>query len=153
MKINNYNTMAREFANFANVVDRMLSPYDYARNGGSANGANDKPTKRTGSLPMDIWADESAFTIVAYVPGVKPEEVEITMEGEELRIRGHFPKLPDNVQSFQRELFRGGFERRLTISVPVNAEAIRAEYENGLLTLTIPKAEEVKPKQIKVLAR
>jgi HSP20 family protein len=153
MKSNTYNTMAREFANFANVVDRMYAPYDYARNGGSANGANGKPSELTGSLPVDIWADENAFTIVAYVPGVKPEEVEITMEGEELRIRGHFPKLPENVHSFKRELFRGGFERRLTISVPVNAEAITAEYENGLLTLTIPKAEEVKPKQIRVLAK
>jgi HSP20 family protein len=155
MKTNTYNTVAREFANFANALDRMFAPYDYARSGGSAsNGSgNSKPAEFTATLPLDVWADENAFTFQAYLPGVKPDEVEITMEGEELRIRGRFPASQENVKFARRELFHGAFERRLTINVPVNVDGITAVYENGVLTLTVPKAEEVKPKQIKVVAK
>jgi HSP20 family protein len=154
MKTNTYNTVAREFVNFANAVDRMFTPYDYARSGGStSNSSNGKTAEFTATLPFDVWADENAFTLQAYLPGVKPDEVEITMEGEELRIRGRFPQSQENVKVARRELFHGAFERRLTINVPVNVDGITAVYENGVLTLTVPKAEEVKPKQIKVVAK
>lgn len=151
----NYNTMLREFANFANTMDRAFSSYDYTRNGGSnrvANG-NGKPAELVTTLPLDVTADENAFTLTAYLPGVKPEDVEITMEGEELTIRGRFPQVNAEAKFVKRELFHGAFERRLSINVPVNVEGIQAVYENGVLTLTVPKAEAVKPKQIKVLAK
>jgi HSP20 family protein len=153
MKTKTYNPAAREFANFANAVDRMFTPYDYARSGGSASNGNGKPTEFTATLPLDVWADEHAFTLQAYLPGVKPDEVEITMEGEELRIRGRFPQSQEGIKFARRELFHGAFERRLTINVPVNVDDITAVYENGVLTLTVPKAEEVKPKQIKIVAK
>ena len=148
-----YNANLRDFANFANVVDRMFAPYDYARNGGNTGNGDGKPAEFKATLPLDVWSDENAFTIQAYLPGVNPEDVEITTEGEELTIRGHFPALDGEIKFVKRELFRGAFERRLTINVPVNVEGIQAEYSNGVLTLTVPKAEEVKPKQIKVVAR
>src|SRR5262245_12828103 len=114
MKTHVYNPMLREFANFA----RVFGSYDYARNGGSNGGSagNGQPTTFAASLPLDVWADDNAFTIQAYLPGVKPEEVEITMEGEELTIRGQFPKSQENVKFARRELFHGTFERRLTIN-------------------------------------
>jgi HSP20 family protein len=142
-----YNAFLRDFANAA----RVAGSYDYVRNGGSAS--NGKSVDFTASLPLDIWADDNAFVIQAYVPGVNPENVEITMENEELTIRGRFPQATENVKFTKRELFHGEFARRLHISVPVNVEGIAAEYENGVLTLTLPKAEEVKPKQIKVMAK
>lgn len=151
MKTNNYNNMLREFVNFANSLERPFA-YDYASNGGS-NGNNGKPTAFTTSLPLDITADENAFTITAYLPGVKPEDVEITMENEELTIRGQFPKVSEEAKFIKRELFHGAFERRLNINVPVNVEGITAAYEQGILTLVVPKAEAIKPKQIKVLAK
>lgn len=148
MNTRTYNTLLR---NFANTGARMAVQYDYARNGGSAS--NGKPVDFTASLPLDIWADENAFVIQAYLPGVKAEDVEITMEGEELTIRGQFPQAQENVKFTKRELFHGAFARRLNVSVPVDAEGITAAYENGVLTLTLPKAEEAKPKQIKVMAK
>lgn len=155
MKTHTYNTMARDFANFARTVDRIFTPYDYARNGGSeGNGnGNGRPAEFKATLPLDVWADEESFTIQAYLPGVNPEEVEVTMEGEELTIRGRFPAPTGEAKFLKRELFHGPFERRLNITVPVNSEAIRAEYSNGILTLRLPKAEEIKPKQIKVVAK
>ena len=151
MKTDTYNLMARDFANFANVVERIWAPYDYARSGGS-NG-DSQPAELTATLPIDVWADENSFTIQAYLSSVQPEEVEITMEGEELLIRGRFPQSQENVKFARRELFHGTFERRLRINMPVNVESITAVYDNGVLTLSVPKVEEVKPKQIRVVAK
>ncbi len=153
MKTNRYSPAMREFAQFAHAVDRMFSPYDYVRNGGSQTNENGKQAPAVSSLPIDVWADENSFTIQAYLPGVEADAVEITMEGEELTIRGQFAQPSEEIKFIKRELFHGRFERRLTINVPVDAEKITAEFSNGVLTLVVPKAEEVKPKQIKVVAK
>lgn len=157
------NTMLRDFATIANAMNRAFErPYDYARNGGNngtngvsgmngaphANGAKAVAKMR---LPLDVVGTEDAFVLTAYLPGVNPEQVEITFEGEELSIRGEFPQAQGEL--LKRELYHGPFERRLTFHVPVNADAIEAGYEQGVLTLRVPKAEVVRPKQIKVVAR
>lgn len=148
-----YNTMLRDFANFANAANRAFSAYDYAQNGGSDSNGVRKAAEWSAHLPVDIAATENEFVITAYLPGVQPEAVEITMENDELTIRGQFPKSSEETKWLKRELFHGAFERRLAINVPVNVDGISAEFSNGVLTLTVPKAEEVKPKQIKVLAK
>jgi len=153
MRTNPYNTMLRDFATLTDALNRNFVGYDFARNGGSTNGNNGASNNETTRLPIDVWASDEAYTITAYLPGVKPEEVEITFEGEELSIRGRFPQGQENAQFIKRELFHGAFERRLNFNVPVNADAIEATYEHGLLTLVVPKAEVVKPKQIKVIAK
>lgn len=147
MTVKTYNSMVRDFVSMADAMNRVLEgrPYDYGRNGGH-NGA----TQRVWRLPIDAWAGEDAFTIKAYLPGVNPDEVDLTFEGDELAIRGRFPAADENVNFAKRELFHGEFERRLTFNVPVNADGIEALFDNGVLTLTVPKAEEVRPKQIKV---
>ena len=69
-----------------------------------------------------------------------------------MTIRGRYPEV-EEAEFVTRELFNGEFERRLTFNVPVNVDDIEATFENGVLTLSVPKAEEVRPKQIKVLAK
>ena len=149
MRANSYNATVRDFVSVADALNRMFDaqPYDYSRNGGSND---DGATPRTLRLPLDAYATEEAFVLTAYLPGVNPEDVEITFEGEELSVRGKFQPLPENVSFLKRELFHGAFERRLTFNVPVDADAIEATYEQGVLTLNVPKAEAIKPKQIKV---
>ena len=149
MSVKSYNSFVREFANMADAVNRANSAYDYARNGGS-NGEGSSPRRRVTRLPIDAWATEEAFTIKAYLPGVSLDDVEITFEGEELKIHGHYPQSEEEVSFITRELFNGEFERRLTFNVPVNVDEIEATFENGVLTLSVPKAEEIRPKQIKV---
>ena len=61
-----------------------------------------------------------------------------------------FPAAPEGAEFVKHELYHGAFARRLSFTVPVNADAIEANFHNGLLTLSIPKAEAVKPKQIKI---
>jgi HSP20 family protein len=84
------------------------------------------------------------------VPGLKPEDVEITLEGDTLTIKGEFKQPLENVQYLMNERLSGSFMRTLTINVPVQADKAEARFEDGVLTLVLPKAEEVRPKVIKV---
>ena len=157
MRTATYNDLVRDFVSASDVMNRMLGAraYDYARNGGSAGsaGSANAPLERSMRLPLDAYATEDAFVLTAYAPGVKAEDLEIQFEGEELTVRGKFQPAPAEVAFLKQELFHGAFERRLTFNVPVNADAIEATFENGVLTLRVPKAEAVKPKQIKVQAK
>lgn len=160
MRTRNYNDFVREFVSIADAMNRVFDtrPYDYAGNGGSTesgvqNGGQNGSQQRVMRLPLDAYTTEDAFILTAHLPGVNPENVEITFEGEELTIRGAFQPQTENGQYIKRELYHGGFERRLTFHAPVNADAIEATYELGVLTLRVPKAEAIKPKQIKVQAK
>ena len=154
MKTATYNDLVRDFVSMNDAMNRVLGnrPYDYARHGGS-DSAMATPAERTMRLPLDAYATDDAFVLTAYVPGVKAEDLEITFEGEELTVRGRFQPAPEGASFLKQELFHGAFERRLTFNVPVNADAIEATFENGVLTLRVPKAEASKPKQIKVQAK
>lgn len=150
MKTATYNDMIRDFASVTDAMNRIFEtrPYDYARNGGS----NGTP-ERTVRLPLDVQSSEDGFVVTAYLPGVKSENVEITFEGEELTIRGKFEAVAEPGSVIFSELYHGAFERRLTFNVPVNADAIAATYANGVLTLSVPKSEAIKPKQIKIQSK
>ncbi|MEM7535958.1 MAG: Hsp20/alpha crystallin family protein [Chloroflexota bacterium] len=156
-----YNNLV-DLANLVNQVafnqTAYQSKYDYARNGGSAKepsteGETSKPRINTARLPLDVQETNESLVLTAYLPGVPADAVEITVEGEELRIRGEFPSIPEETKFLKRELFHGAFERNLQINVPIDVESIEAVSENGILTLSLPKAEVVKPKQIAILAK
>ena len=148
-----YNLM-RDVTAWADVLNRTLSQnetsrYNYAQNGGSTGVS-------TARLPVDVWADDEGFHITAYVPGISPDQVDITFENDELTIRGELPATTpegDNQQHVRNELFHGEFERRLTFHVPVDADKIEASFHNGVLELKVPKAEAIRPRQIKVQAQ
>jgi HSP20 family protein len=152
-----YNSLLRDVANMNAMMNRIFAKdalgYDYARNGGNSNGKNEQPEVNIARLPLDARSSEEAIELTAYLPGVKPEEVEITFEKDELTIKGCFPARVESNGYVRQELFHGAFERKLSFATPVNAEAIEAHFENGVLTLRLPKAETAKPKKIAVLAR
>jgi HSP20 family protein len=105
-------------------------------------------------LALDVAENDNAFSVKASLPGVDPNDVEVTLTDNVLTIKGEI-KADEEIKQDQyhiRERRYGHFERSITLSVPVNAEAIDASYENGVLTLLIPKAEEVKPKRISIKA-
>jgi len=101
-------------------------------------------------LPLDAYATDTELVITASVPGLKPEDVEITLEGDTLTIKGEFKQPLENVQYLMNERLSGSFMRTLTINIPVQADKAEARFEDGVLTLILPKAEEVRPKVIKV---
>ena len=104
------------------------------------------------SLPVDAYATDGELVIMANMPGVDPNDVQITIDGDTLTIKGETKPPIENVDYLFQERRFGPFYRQLRINVPVEADKAEATFEKGVLTLTIPKAETVRPKQIKVKA-
>ncbi len=101
-------------------------------------------------LPIDAYATEDAIVLTADVPGLTPDALEVTLEGDTLTIRGEFKNREENRNYLLKERLSGNFERTLTINTPIDSAKIEATFVNGVLTLKLPKAEAVKPKQIKI---
>ncbi len=138
----------REMVTLRDAMDRLFDE-SFVRPMWGGNSEREQLAR----LPVDAYATESDVVIMASVPGIKPEEVEITIEGETLTIRGEIAAPPENVNYVMQERAFGRFGRTLTLNVPVQADKASAEFENGVLTLTIPKAEAVRPRSIKVVAK
>ena len=120
------------------------------------NEAFDRSTEE-GSLTtwapsVDIYETEHELVVKADLPDVKPEDLDIRVENNILTIRGErkFEKKVDEDKYLRVERSYGSFSRSFSLANTVNTEAIKADYKDGVLTLTIPKREEAKPKQIKV---
>ncbi len=109
-----------------------------------------------GFLPLDIYRDDKAWVIRAGVPSVNPEQVEVTCDGNTIRISGEV-KPPENTKSesyVMRENFYGTFSREITLPEETMCEQSTAEFRNGMLVLTLRKAEpsEHQVKKIPVIA-
>jgi len=104
-------------------------------------------------LPVDVYATPSEIVITANVPGLKPDEVNITLENDTLSISGEVKAPMENVDYIFQERPYGKFSRVLTVNVPVDTDKVEAMFENGVLTITLPKAEAARPKVIKVEAK
>ena len=104
-------------------------------------------------FPVDVKEIEDNFTITAMLPGLKPEDVEIQIVNETVSLKGEFKTEVDEKATYiLQERPSGKFCRTVTLSDMVDASKAEAKMENGILTLSIPKAEEAKPKLIKVAA-
>jgi HSP20 family protein len=101
---------------------------------------------------VDIYEGENELVVKADLPGVKPEELDIRVENNILTIRGErkFDKKLDEKNYLRVERAYGSFARSFSLANTVNTDAIKADYKDGVLTLSVPKREEAKPKQIKV---
>lgn len=104
------------------------------------------------SLALDVVEDDDNVVVKASVPGFKPEEIDISVVEDTLTIKGESKteKKEEKEHYLMRERRFGTIQRTLRLPVPVQADKAKAEFENGVLVLTLPKAEEVKPKQIKI---
>jgi HSP20 family protein len=101
---------------------------------------------------VDIYETEHELVVKTDLPEVDPKDLDIRVENNILTIRGErkFEKKVNEENYLRVERAYGSFARSFTLANTVNSEAIKADYQNGVLTLTIPKKEEAKPKQIKV---
>jgi HSP20 family protein len=101
---------------------------------------------------VDIYETEHELVIKADLPEVDPKDLDIRVENNILTIRGErkFEKKVNEENYLRVERAYGSFSRSFSLANTVNSEAIKADYQNGVLTLTVPKREEAKPKQIKV---
>jgi len=103
---------------------------------------------------LDVHQTDDEIVVTASLPGLKAEDVDITITGQTLIIRGEFKADQDvnREQYLYRERRYGAFQRQVNLPTRVVGEKANATFADGVLTLTIPKAEEVKPRQIPVKA-
>lgn len=138
----------QDLANFRQTMDRL---FDDTFNGMS-NGDNGRGGYSVG---MDIIENADNFILKAAVPGVKPADVEINVENDVLTLRGSHreEERSDSDNYLRRELHWGSFERSMRLPPTVDAENAQASFEDGILTLTLPKRPEAKPRSIKITPR
>jgi HSP20 family protein len=106
----------------------------------------------SGEFPIDIYQDKKNLVVKAALPGVKPEELDITIADDILTIRGEHKEEQESEEDdyIHRERYYGAFSRSVAIPTKVKSDKAEASFEEGVLTLTLPKAGEIKPRQVKV---
>ena len=137
----------RDLVTLREAMDRLFAE-SFVRPGSAFPTAFEGPA-------VDMVQTKDEVVVTAAIPGVKPEDIDISVTGETLTIKGEFKeegKVEEGSYVRQERRF-GQFCRELGLPTQVNADKAKAEFENGVLTLRLPKAEAVKPKSITVKAK
>src|SRR6266581_7896589 len=141
MSLSNYDPLAHfpaTFRTFEDAIARML---------------NEPRGARPWSPSVDIYETENDLVLKADLPDVKLEDIEVRVENETLTLKGE-RKFEESDGSYHRiERHYGTFVRSFTVPATVDAEKVKAEFKNGVLTVTLPKKEAAKPRQVKIEAR
>jgi len=137
----------REMMTLRDAMDRLFDdaftrPFSMTRNGGS----------NWSSLAIDMYQTDNDVVVKATLPGVQADEVQLNVTNDVLTIKGETKYEEDqkNKAWHIREQRWGAFERSIMLPTGVIADKAKAEFDNGILTITLPKSEEVKPKTITV---
>jgi HSP20 family protein len=101
---------------------------------------------------LDVQEDKDNYIFRAELPGLKREDIEVSLQDDTLVISGErkVEKVEEGVEVHRQERYYGKFQRALTLPEPVAADKVKAEYKDGVLTVTLPKTEAAKPKKIDV---
>jgi HSP20 family protein len=130
----------REFDRLHSEIDRVFSP------------VNDSYGP---SFPaLDVWANEESAVVTAELPGVEPNEIEISVDGDELTVSGKRPAagLAEGQSYLRRERGFGEFKRTLKLPYRIDASAVDARFSNGVLQITAPRIGADRPRRIEVQA-
>lgn len=103
------------------------------------------------SLSVNIREEDDAYVLSALVPGLTADDLNIQILDDVVRIDGEYQL--DEEQYLMQELPRGSFTRTLRLPAPIEADSVDAKIKNGVLTLTLPKAESAKPKRISIKSK
>ena len=120
-----------------------------------------RPTSWTGlaagqiAVPVDLWETNDAYHLRADVPGITPDELDINVTADTLTFGGEVKGLTDvSSEGWLRQERRvGKFQRAFTLPVQIDPDKVQANFSNGVLELVLPKADQVKPRSIKVNAK
>ena len=146
--------LARRPADGGEMAQRMFNRlFDQSFNGWPFG--EDATLNSSWAPACDIFEDKEGIRIVAEVPGVKPEDVRLSLENNTLTIRGEKKQVSEDkteqVHRFERTY--GVFERSFGLPTTVDPDKVEAEYNNGLLTVSLPKVERAKPREIQVKSK
>ncbi|MEA2529705.1 MAG: hypothetical protein QOG89_1349 [Thermomicrobiales bacterium] len=146
-----------EFVSLRQAVDQIfhdsfVGPYRtlWSRTpNGTGNGATVWP------LPLDAYATSDEFVIVAAVPGMRPDDLDISFHQGTVVLSGKVANVVESEQGktsswYLHELWHGAFRRAVTLPFEVDADKAEATWENGIVRITLPKAEKAKPKKIAI---
>src|SRR5437763_16356075 len=140
MSLSHFNPLTNLPATFLNLEDALTRMWNEPRG------------NRPWSPSVDIYETENELVLQADLPDVKLEDIEVRVENETLTLKGErkFQK-DDSVKGYHRiERSYGSFTRSFSVPATVDAEKVGAEFKNGVLTVTLPKKEAAKPRQVKI---
>jgi HSP20 family protein len=125
--------------------------------GGSRSGWGTGSRTMLRPIPLDVYATPDEAVVIAAVPGLNPEHLEITYTRNTLTLSGSVPGASESEEGQQatwylRELWSGQFQRTLTLPFEVDASKAEATFENGIVRISLPKADWAKPQKIAVTA-
>jgi HSP20 family protein len=101
-------------------------------------------------MPMDAWRDGEHFVVEFDLPGVDPSSIDLDVERNVLTVKAERNELPESTESIASERPRGVFSRQLFLGETLDTDKIDASYVDGVLRLTVPVAEEAKPRKIRI---
>jgi HSP20 family protein len=108
--------------------------------------------ERAWTPAVDVYETEEALVLMAEVPGVSEKDISLSITGELLTVRGE-RRSPEEIKPdryYRAERWFGKFERTIGLPFPVQADRVQATYRDGVLKVSLPKAEELRPKEIKI---
>lgn len=149
------NTASSPFRRITNIRDEVDELFDYAF--GRLLGSQELP--RNGAQFLDAWApavdlyeDKDTITVRAELPGMKKEDIDINLHDGFLIISGERKQDQkfETADSYRSERFLGRFHRTISLPSEVDSDKITASYNDGVLSVTLPKSEKAKPKQIPI---
>jgi HSP20 family protein len=101
-------------------------------------------------LGVDLYEQDERYTVVVAVPGVKQDSIDLNVQGSTLTLSVEVPEQTHEGRVWAQEMRRGSFQRRIDFPTEIDADAVQAELDNGVLTLTVPKAEAQRTRRIPV---
>ncbi|MBI9074626.1 MAG: Hsp20/alpha crystallin family protein [Desulfatibacillum sp.] len=130
-------------------LERMQRTLDYLSKGPEAN-LGDVPS--AGVFPLtNVSQDKDSFFVYAELPGMEPKDINISITGRTLTLSGERSIVQEEGASYHRQERKGGkFNRTITLKTDVDVAEVGANFVNGVLIITLPKAEEAKPRQIPI---
>jgi HSP20 family protein len=136
---------ARDVLSMTEAMNRLFDEAFIMPHGGFAQNATPS---------VDVVENDNEILVKAELPGIKPEDVDIRVEGNLLSLRGEYKEEHENKEGeyHVKELRQGSFARTIPLPTTVNVNNADAQFENGVLTLRLPKHEEAKPKKINIKA-
>jgi len=134
-------SMNREMNRLQREIERLFDDYSPSR------------LRRAPGYPaMNVWTSENGLMVTAEVPGVKAEDMDINIVGETLTLSGdrQTEELTEGSRYHRQERGYGRFNRSIQLPFPVDVSKVEANFKDGVLVITLPRAEEDKPKKIVV---
>jgi HSP20 family protein len=146
--------LSSDFVLLRDAMNQLLTD-SFVPSGGARSGWSNGTTARP--LLLDVYATPDEAVVIAAVPGMNPQDLEITYTQNTLTLSGSVPNVAESEQGQQatwylRELWSGQFQRTVTLPFEVDAGKAEATFEHGIVRITLPKAEWTKPQKIAIKA-